>query len=102
MMNDMLEKTSILLDIPTDHIKKDYLVTKAIQALTRIEDKYFPLIFQGGTSLSKGHQIISRLSEDINFRVVLKPSAKKPGKSTLRNLFLKKNYSPHSICLNST
>lgn len=78
------QKTSILLGIPADYIKKDYFVTKAIQALTGIENEYFDLIFQGGTSLSKGHQIISRLSEDIDFRIILKPAAKKLGKSNRR------------------
>lgn len=81
----LARKTSVLLGIPADYIKKDYFVTKAIQALTNIEDEYFALIFQGGTSLSKGHQIISRLSEDLDFRIILKPSAKKLGKNIRRN-----------------
>lgn len=42
------------------------------------------MIFQGGTSLSKGYQIVCRLSEDVDFRVILKPAAKQLGKETKR------------------
>lgn len=72
-----IRKTAIYLGLPADFICKDYFVTKAIRLLTGIQDDYFELIFQGGTSLSKGYCLINRLSEDIDFRVRLKDSANK-------------------------
>ena len=59
-----IKKTAIILGIPADFVRKDYYVTKAIQILSSIQDEYFMLVFQGGTSLSKGYHIVSRLSED--------------------------------------
>jgi len=81
---DQIRKTSILLGIPADFVRKDYFVTKAIQTLTNFEDDFFELIFQGGTSLSKGYQIIHRLSEDVDFRVIQKASANTLGKEVRR------------------
>ena len=79
-----IRKTAIYLGLPADFIRKDYFVTKAIRLLTNVQDDYFELIFQGGTSLSKGHCLINRLSEDIDFRVRLKCSANKLGKDAKR------------------
>ena len=77
-------KTSALLGIPADFVRKDYFVTQVIHALTKINDDYFELIFQGGTSLSKGYQIIKRLSEDVDFRVIQKQKTQGLGKEIRR------------------
>ncbi len=84
LIDTQVKKTAKILGIPADFIIKDYYVTLAIQALTRIKDPYFDLIFQGGTSLAKGHRVINRLSEDIDFRVTLKPEATTLGKEVRR------------------
>lgn len=84
LLDVQVKKTSKMLGIPVDFIIKDYYVTVAIQALCSVKDPYFDLIFQGGTSLSKGHQVINRLSEDIDFRIVLKPDATHLGKEIRR------------------
>lgn len=80
-----IRKTSALLGIPADFIRKDYFVTQVIHALTQINDDYFELIFQGGTSLSKGYQVIRRMSEDVDFRVTQKSKATLLGKVARRN-----------------
>lgn len=80
-----IRKTSALLGIPADFIRKDYFVTQVIQSLTQIKDDYFELIFQGGTSLSKGYQVIKRMSEDVDFRVTQTPKAISLGKEARRN-----------------
>lgn len=88
MQNDLndqqLRKVSFQLGLPSDFIRKDYFVTKAIQILTAVEDDYFSLVFQGGTSLSKAYQVIQRLSEDVDFRVVEKSDRGKLGKDARR------------------
>ncbi len=85
LLEEQIKKTARILGLPADFIRKDFYVTQAIQILTHIQDEYFSLVFQGGTSLSKGYQVIHRLSEDIDFRVVLKPAALSLGKEAKRN-----------------
>jgi len=69
-----IRQTAIILGLSADFIRKDYFVTKAIRLLAEIPNDYFELVFQGGTSLCKGYGVISRLSEDVDFRVISKPS----------------------------
>lgn len=55
-------------------IEKDYFVTEALRALATMSgDK---VIFKGGTSLSKGWNLIQRFSEDID--IFLDPAAFQP------------------------
>lgn len=84
-LSDLAQATSIKLNLSQFAVEKDFYITNAIRTLTAVDDEYFTLVFQGGTSLSKGYQIIQRLSEDVDFRVILKPSAIKLGKERLRN-----------------
>ena len=79
-----IRKTAIFLGLPSDFIRKDFFVTKAIRLLIDIQNDYFGLVFQGGTSLSKGYGVISRLSEDIDFRVISKPACSGLGKDAKR------------------
>ncbi len=79
-----IRQTAIILGLPADFIRKDYFVTKAIRQLIGISNDYFELVFQGGTSLSKGYGIINRLSEDVDFRVISKPACFNLGKDARR------------------
>ena len=45
-------------------IEKDYFVTKALRILEQTAGNL--IIFQGGTSLSKGWGVIERFSEDVD------------------------------------
>src|SRR3989344_3735746 len=82
---DELEQTSEILNLPISYVRKDFYLTKAIHALSQVKNDYFELIFQGGTSLAKGYKIISRLSEDSDFRIKMKDSCKKLGKNIIRS-----------------
>jgi hypothetical protein len=53
-------------------VEKDYYVTCLLALLSKIENEYFKLIFQGGTALSKAYQVIRRMSEDCDFRIIYK------------------------------
>lgn len=79
-----IRQTAIILGLSPDFIRKDYFVTKAIRLLSEISNDYFELVFQGGTSLSKGYGVISRLSEDVDFRVISKPASLNLGQSAKR------------------
>lgn len=71
----LAQAASIKLNLSQFAVEKDFYITNVIRTLITVDDDYFTLVFQGGTSLSKGYQIIQRLSEDVDFRVVLKKSA---------------------------
>ena len=79
-----IRQTASILGLPADFIRKDYFITKAIRLLIGVSNDYFELVFQGGTSLSKGYGVISRLSEDIDFRVISKPACLNLGKDARR------------------
>lgn len=79
-----IRQTAVILGLPADFVRKDYFVTKAIRLLVGTSNDYFELIFQGGTSLSKGYGVVSRLSEDLDFRVIPKPACANLGKDAKR------------------
>ena len=76
MPNDQLVKlitaTGEVLDLEGSVIEKDYYVTQVIHALAGVESDYFRLIFCGGTCLAKAHKVVSRMSEDVDFKIQVK------------------------------
>jgi len=54
-------------------IEKDYYVTEALRLIATTDDR---IIFKGGTSLSKGWNLLNRFSEDID--IFLNPTAFDP------------------------
>ena len=74
---EFLIQASENLGIPETILDKDYWVTYILRSLSESEFKN-DFIFKGGTSLSKGHKIIDRFSEDIDLLLLPKfPSQKK-------------------------
>lgn len=63
LFRDAILLASQKLEVSEDIIEKDYYVTLILKKLFSIE---YPVIFKGGTSLSKAFQIIDRFSEDID------------------------------------
>lgn len=52
-------------------LEKDVHVTDALRALAALRHPNVTLVFCGGTSLSKAHGLIERMSEDVDLKVVL-------------------------------
>ncbi len=63
LFRDAILLVSQKLEVSEDIIEKDYYVTLILKKLSSIE---YPVVFKGGTSLSKAFQIIDRFSEDID------------------------------------
>ncbi len=64
----ILNQGSNILGLPAIAIEKDWWVTLALKA--SFELKYSPsIVFKGGTSLSKGWNLIERFSEDIDLAI---------------------------------
>jgi predicted nucleotidyltransferase component of viral defense system len=55
-------------------VEKDWYVVQAIAALAALADDELTPVFSGGTSLLKGHGLIKRFSEDIDFKLILSPA----------------------------
>ena len=47
-------------------VEKDFHILKALAAIAAIDTAPLRLVFGGGTALSRAHQLIQRLSEDID------------------------------------
>ncbi|CBJ39702.1 conserved hypothethical protein (plasmid) [Ralstonia solanacearum CMR15] len=52
-------------------LEKDVHVTEALHAIAALKHPHVTFVFCGGTSLSKAHGLIERMSEDVDLKVVL-------------------------------
>lgn len=90
-----LSAEGLLRGLPVQTAEKDIHVTELLRGLSELQvhhdqfsdldtrrgeltrhDQGIQLIFAGGTCLSKAHGLISRMSEDVDIKVVLAPTAK--------------------------
>jgi hypothetical protein len=65
---EILNQTSKRAGLPASSIEKDWWVTMVLKAVFEL-DISGHLVFKGGTSLSKGWNLINRFSEDIDFAI---------------------------------
>lgn len=63
LFRDAILLTSQKLEVSEDIVEKDYYVT---MILKRLAECPYPVVFKGGTSLSKAFRVIDRFSEDID------------------------------------
>ncbi len=84
---DAIEEASAKTDIDESILEKDFYVTYVIQAVADLKIEDINLVFAGGTCLSKAHRLTNRMSEDVDFKLILKHSAISFGTSALRKRF---------------
>ncbi len=63
LFRDVILLASQRLEVSEDIVEKDYYVTLILKQLSQID---YPVVFKGGTSLSKVFHVIDRFSEDID------------------------------------
>lgn len=63
LFRDVIQITAEKLRLPEVIVEKDYYVTMILGILANVG---YPLVFKGGTSLSKAFGVIDRFSEDID------------------------------------
>lgn len=63
LFKDAIMLVSERMGVTTDIVEKDYYVTMILRILAKAK---YPVVFKGGTSLSKAFGIIDRFSEDID------------------------------------
>lgn len=66
-------------------LEKDEHLTQALRAVFGLRFEHATLVFCGGTSLSKAHGLIERMSEDADIKVVLADSTVSWSKTKLRS-----------------
>lgn len=93
---ELLEEVALLMGIQEAFVEKDWYVTQTICLLAQHPYTDFTLVFTGGTSLSKAHQLIERFSEDIDFRVVA-PRLANESASKRRNIL--SDFKQHLVSL---
>lgn len=64
-------------------IEKDWHVMQAMRAIALVNAEPFRLVFAGGTCLARGHRLVQRMSEDVDFKVELL-NATPPSRARLR------------------
>lgn len=70
--NNAILATSNNTNIAPDFIEKDFWISQVLKRLSK--SKYVnSVVFKGGTSLSKGHKLINRFSEDVDVAVIIPP-----------------------------
>jgi Nucleotidyl transferase AbiEii toxin, Type IV TA system len=67
-------------------VQKDWHVIRAMQAVASVETGPFRLIFAGGTCLARGHRLVQRMSEDVDFKLVHKGPSPVSASSLRRQL----------------
>lgn len=65
---DLVEITAMDVGLQPFQIEKDYYVSLILKELSKIDE--LPIVFKGGTSLSKCYDAINRFSEDIDLAVI--------------------------------
>ena len=80
--------TGGLSALPPGVLEKDLLVTSVLRTLSGI-DSELKLVFCGGTCLSKAHGLIDRMSEDIDFKVILPEGLSRTSRSRALSAFKK-------------
>ena len=69
LFSDTLRAASEQLDIKLEFVEKDYWITLVLNHLSK--SKYVDeSVFKGGTSLSKGYNLIERFSEDVDIAII--------------------------------
>jgi Nucleotidyl transferase AbiEii toxin, Type IV TA system len=66
-------------------LEKDYFVLAAIRLINALPaDPDFRFVFCGGTCLAKAYGILERMSEDVDFKIVLNTTSSRLGRAALR------------------
>ncbi|MGI4814838.1 MAG: nucleotidyl transferase AbiEii/AbiGii toxin family protein [Janthinobacterium lividum] len=83
---DSLIAADLVGDLSASALEKDIHVTDALHALSKLQHDRIAIVFCGGTSLSKAHGLIERMSEDVDLKLVLDPAHDFSGGQLRRHL----------------
>ena len=69
LLSDIREADDQLARLPEAMLEKDVFITEALLAVAALRNAEIGVTFCGGTSLSKAHRLIERMSEDVDFKL---------------------------------
>lgn len=72
---NFIELVAADLGVAPAFIEKDWHAMRLVALVLKISDPNFTPVFSGGTSLSKGFNLIQRFSEDLDFKMLLPKEA---------------------------
>lgn len=81
---EALDAEANLGNVTTALLEKDEHLTDALRAVFALEFECVKLVFCGGTSLSKAHGLIERMSEDADLKIVLTQAGQQLSRTQLR------------------
>lgn len=79
-----------LSSLPPGIFEKDLLLTQALRHLASTDTDGLGLVFCGGTCLSKAHRLIDRMSEDVDFKLVVPEGLSRTARSKRLSQFKKR------------
>ena len=68
-MREAVQAAAAHFQLRDIYIEKDYWVTRALKNIAKSELREI-VVFKGGTSLSKGYNLIQRFSEDVDLALI--------------------------------
>lgn len=71
LLSDLRQADEKLGRLPEAMLEKDVFITEATLTLSQLSSPEIGVIFCGGTSLSKAHRLIERMSEDVDFKLAI-------------------------------
>lgn len=71
-------------------LEKDLLLTEVLHAINATDNEGIGLVFCGGTCLSKAHSLIDRMSEDIDFKLVVPAGLSRSARSQMLSKYKKR------------
>ncbi len=69
LLSDVRRADDQLARLPEAMLEKDVFMTEALLAIAALRNTEIGVIFCGGTSLSKAHHLVERMSEDVDFKL---------------------------------
>ncbi|PUE05855.1 hypothetical protein B9Z51_17750 [Limnohabitans sp. T6-5] len=79
-----------LSSLPPGIFEKDLLLTEALRHIASTDSDGIGLVFCGGTCLSKAHRLIERMSEDVDFKLVVPQGLSRTARSKRLSQFKKR------------
>ena len=70
-------------------LEKDLILTQALRTITSADSGGIGLVFCGGTCLSKAHRLIDRMSEDVDFKLIVPDGLSRTARSKRLSHFKK-------------
>jgi predicted nucleotidyltransferase component of viral defense system len=79
-----------LTALPPGLFEKDLLITEVLRTVAAADSDGLQCVFCGGTCLSKAHSLIERMSEDLDFKLVLPQGLSRSARSRVLSQFKKR------------